>query len=279
MLNSTVLTTSDYTEFAMNVRRHLFVILSLSSMSLLSGCTKYREDLNYDYAVSQTWQLEELPFGEIVQFESVFWEPDDTISLRDLIVNDRIAANRDVLEIGTGTGIISIVCLQHDAKRVVATDINPAAVANAKYNAAMLSPDVNLDVRQVPADSPQAYSVIKPTERFDLIISNPPWEDGVIAKPADHAFYDPGFQLMDSLLDGLPTHLNPGGRCLLAYGHVAAIKRLQTQATERNLEWKVLDDRNLDSLPADFLPGMLVEVRLKSSGKKGTAEAEVKPAE
>jgi SAM-dependent methyltransferase len=240
------------------------------------GCrSKYREDLDYSYDVQQTWSLDELQFGEIVQFESVFWEPDDTVSLRKLIVDDGIVASRDVLEIGTGTGIISILCLQNDAKRVVATDINPAAVANAKYNAAMLFPETDLDVRLVSKDYPGAFEVIEDNERFDLIISNPPWEDRVATKPADHAFYDPGFLLMDSLLDGLPKHLRRSGRCLLAYGHVPAIKRLKIEAEKRDLEFKILDERDLDSLDTDFLPGMLVEIRipLDSTGPTAAASA------
>ena len=236
-------------------------------LALIAGCGSYRDDLDYSYNVQQTWTLdidgsEQLFHGrEIVQFESVFWEPDDTVSLRKLIVEDSIVTNRKVLEIGTGTGLIGILCLDNEASSVVATDINPAAVANAKYNAAMLVPDHKLDVRRVPTTSPSAFSVIRPTEKFDLVISNPPWEDGVVAKPADHAFYDPGFALMDSLLDGLPNHLNPGGRCLLAYGHVPAIRRLRAECERRKYGFKLLDDRDLETLPTDFLPGMLIEIR------------------
>jgi len=246
--------------------RHCWMPVSLSALIGLLGCwvgcrPRYREDLDYSYSVQQTWPLDDLNYGEIVQFESVFWEPDDTVSLRKLIVDETIATGRDVLEIGTGTGLISVLCLQNDANSVVATDINPAAVANAKYNAAMLAPDKQLDVRQVSPENPQAFSVIGNSERFDLILSNPPWEDGTVEKPADHAFYDPGFELLSSLLDGLPTHLNPGGRCLLAYGHVPAIKLLLSECERRGYEVKILDDRELDSLETDFLPGMLVEVR------------------
>ncbi|QDT03016.1 N5-glutamine S-adenosyl-L-methionine-dependent methyltransferase [Rubripirellula lacrimiformis] len=242
------------------------------------GCrTKYREDLDYSYNVLQTWPLEDLAAGEIVQFESVFWEPDDTVSLRRLLIDDSIASGRDVLEIGTGTGLISIICLQNDAASVVATDINPAAVACAKYNVAMLAETFlatsQLDVRQVPPDSPGAFSVIQDDEKFDLILSNPPWEDGQVTQPVDHAFYDPSFALMDSLLDGLPKHLKPGGRCLLAYGYVPAIQRLQEQAAARGFAVKILDDRELDTLPNDFLPGMLIEIKPPLSLLTGTGRA------
>ena len=246
----------------MSPRKSLLIALLVCFSLTWIGCrTEYRDDLDLDHHVVQTWPLDDLNFGEIVQFETVFWEPDDTVSLRRLICEGSIAAGRDVLEIGTGTGLISVLCLQYDAQKVVATDINPAAVANARYNAAILAPEQKLDVRQVAKEAPGAYEVIKDDERFDLIISNPPWEEGSVAKPADHAFFDPGFALMDSLLEDLPKHLNPGGRCLLAYGHVPAIKRLKAEAEKRNFEFKILDSRNLEELPRDFLPGMLVEIR------------------
>ncbi len=227
------------------------------------GCrSKYREDIDYSYEVQQIWTVEELGDRQMIQFESVFWEPDDTISLRNKLFEERIAAGRSVLEIGTGTGLISILAADCEATRVVATDINPAAVACAKYNAANLNLDSKLEVRTVPKDSPDAFSVIDSGERFDLILSNPPWEDGEVSEPSEHAFYDPSFALMDSLLDGLPVHLNPGGRCLLAYGHVPALVRLESEAIKRGYTYKKLDDRELKDLPKDFLPGMLVEIRV-----------------
>ncbi len=247
-----------------NSWRHRCVVLLIAICVVgPMGCSRAdRQDLDYSYEVFQTVTTPELEDKELLQFESVFWEPDDTISLRKMIVDDDIADSRSVLEIGTGTGLISLLCLSHSASKVVATDINPAAVANAKYNAARLELDERLEVRQVDPGSPDAFAVIKPGERFDLILSNPPWEDGKVDKPADHAFYDPDFALMDSILDGLQKHLKPGGRCLLAYGHVPAISRLLSKAEERGFQTKVHDERKLDDLPQDFLPGMLIELRL-----------------
>lgn len=230
---------------------------------LAAGCKQQvRQDLSYDYDVEQAWTVEEFPYRPIVQFKSVFWEPDDTAELRRLITKESIADGRRVLEIGTGTGYLSLLCVANGATHVVATDVNPAAVACARYNAAQQALETNLEVRQVDPNNPGAFTVIKPEERFDLILSNPPWEEGQVEKPADHAFYDPGFALMQSIIDGLPQHLSPGGRCLLSYGNVPAIKRLLEMAEAANLQVKVLDDRKLDELPTNFLPGMLVELRL-----------------
>ena len=257
------------------------LFLSIVALAVLAGCREAkREDLDYSFSVFQTVETPELTGHELVQFESVFWEPDDTVSLRKLIAEDNIADGRSVLEIGTGTGLLSLICLSNGAGPVVATDINPAAAANARYNAARLELESDLEVRLVDPESPGAFSVIKPDERFDLIISNPPWEDGTVAEPSEHAFYDPGFALMDSILEGLKKHLNPGGRCLLAYGHSPAITRLLSKAKDLGYQTKVLDDRKLESLDQDFLPGMLIEVRLgKNQIPKVRASSSDSPTE
>jgi methylase of polypeptide subunit release factors len=189
--------------------------------------------------------------------------PDDTESLRALIRQSRIADGKSVLEIGTGSGLISLCCLHAGAKRVVATDINPAAVANARYNALLLGAADRFEARRVPLDRPRAYAVIDASEQFDLIISNPPWE--LSARPPekidDYAFYDPQFALMRTMLEGRKEHLRPGGRLLLVYGCVSAIRTLQNMAPQHGLTTVLLDDRDLNSLPELFLPGMLVEVK------------------
>jgi methylase of polypeptide subunit release factors len=45
---------------------------------------------------------------DLALLESVFWEPDDTVSLRQKIASSTLLKNADVLEIGTGSGLISL---------------------------------------------------------------------------------------------------------------------------------------------------------------------------
>lgn len=77
---------------------------------------------------------------------------------------------------------------------------------------------------------------------------------------------------MDSILDGLPDRLNVGGRCLLAYGYLPAVVRLQAEAKKRGYDVKILDDRSLDSLASEFLPGILTEIRVPLGYKKKSVE-------
>ncbi len=204
-------------------------------------------------------RVDELPF-DIVVFETVFWEPRDTTSLRRLIASTDLVHDRAVLEIGTGSGLVALCCLHAGARKVVATDVNPHALANARYNAVMLRLAEGLETRRVSVDDQAAYAALGTDERFDLVISNPPWEDGEPAKIDEYALYDHRFRLLDSLLSELGDHLNEGGKGLLAYGNVTAIRRALELAPQYDLNVKVLDDRDLDALPENFLPGMLLEL-------------------
>ncbi|MHC4398772.1 MAG: 50S ribosomal protein L11 methyltransferase [Planctomycetota bacterium] len=204
-------------------------------------------------------EVEDFP-KEIAVFETVFWEPRDTASLRAWIRNESAVKGKTVLEIGTGSGLLSLCCLAAGAEKVVATDVNRSAILNAQFNARQLGLSDRLELRLVPLRTPRAFAVFEDSETFDLIISNPPWEDAQPFGIDEYAYYDLDFELAYSLLEGLRRHLNPGGRALLAYGCVSAVRTVQKIAPEYGLEVRVLDDRDLDDLPEVFLPGMLLEV-------------------
>jgi tRNA1(Val) A37 N6-methylase TrmN6 len=197
---------------------------------------------------------------DLAQFKTVFWDSRDTESLRRMIRETALAQDKTVLEIGAGTGLLSLCCLNTRAAKVVATDVNPAAIANTVYNATLLGFSDRLETRLVPLERAAAFAVIGAEEQFDLIISNPPWENRTPGRIDEYALYDEGFALMRSLLSGLAGHLKPGGKALLAYGCVDAIRTLQRLAPEFDLAVRVHDDRNLNNLPDVFLPGMLLEV-------------------
>jgi predicted RNA methylase len=206
------------------------------------------------------WRVvEDLP-EEIALFETVFWEPRDTTTLRALLRERPLVRDRSVLEIGTGSGLISLCCLQAGARRVVATDVNAAAIANAAYNADLLDFADRLETRLVPLSDCEAYSVIGPEERFDVIVSNPPWENEKPVSIDQYALYDDRFLLLRSILKDLHAHLNPGGKAYLAYGSVSSVRQTLRVAREFGLSATVLDDRDLDELSEVFLPAMVIEV-------------------
>ncbi len=254
------------------------ILLSLVLVFASAACSP--NDGRISIVARSSWEVVEQQYvddlsSEIDLLETVFWEPEDTISLRRLIRETALVKDKTVLEIGTGSGLLSLCALRYGAAKVVATDVNPAAVANARHNAIELGLAERLEVRLVPLDDTAAYAVIEDGEKFDLILSNPPWVDRTPPEIAAFAHYDEGFQLMRTMLAGLEQHLNPGGRTLLAYGSVSGIRMLKTMSSERNMGLRIVDDdRNLDDLPEEFLPGMLLEVDIYPNGTFDDEEME-----
>lgn len=208
------------------------------------------------------WKTVEDFDRNLAVFETVFWDERDTTSLRELIREGGLTEGKDVLEIGTGSGLLALCCLRAGAKKVIATDVNRSAIANAIFNAAQLGFADQLETRLVTLGNSSAFSVISAEEKFDLIISNPPWVNQQPETIDEYALYDANFALMKSLFDGLTDHLKPGGRVLLAYGCVDAINTMEKLAKEHEFGFLIRDTRKLEDLPEEFLPGMLVEIQV-----------------
>ncbi|MCA8996082.1 MAG: 50S ribosomal protein L11 methyltransferase, partial [Planctomycetaceae bacterium] len=73
----------------------------------------------------QEWVLVDDFDQRLALFPTVFWDPRDSFSLRDLIRETDLVQDKTILEIGTGSGLISLCCLKAGASHVVATDVNP----------------------------------------------------------------------------------------------------------------------------------------------------------
>lgn len=79
-----------------------------------------------------------------------------------------------VLDVCSGSGIQGLVCASRGAAAVVALERHPAAVAAARFNAALNSLDEGYDVRRS-----DVYDALRPGERFDVVVSNPPFMPAV----------------------------------------------------------------------------------------------------
>jgi len=100
--------------------------------------------------------------------------------------------------------------LSQNADRVVATDVNPRAIALGRINAAM-NDVTNVDFRMGDWFSPVAG------ERFDLVLSQPPFvarPDGAVARTYLYGGTR-GDELALRLLGGVLEHLTPAGRAII----------------------------------------------------------------
>jgi SAM-dependent methyltransferase len=111
------------------------------------------------------------------------------------------------LDVGTGNGIQAILLAAH-AARVVATDVNPRAVAYAEFNAALNGVE-NLETRLGSFFEPVAG------EQFDLVVANPPY---VVSPESAYLFRDGGLPG-----DGVSEHVVRAAQAVLAPGAFASI--------------------------------------------------------
>ncbi|WP_415951846.1 methyltransferase [Streptomyces sp. KLOTTS4A1] len=122
------------------------------------------------------------------------------------------APPRVAFDIGTGTGVLAALLARRGATQVVATDLDPRAVACARENAERLGVGEVVDVREQD---------LFPQGRADLIVCNPPWLPARPRTRLDQAVYDPGSSFLHRFLKGLPDHLEPGGEAWLLISDLA----------------------------------------------------------
>lgn len=131
-----------------------------------------------------------------------------------------------VLDLGCGSGAIALAIRQvrRDVE-MVAVDVSPAALAVAADNADRLG--LSLDLR-----AGDWYAPLRCDERFDLIVSNPPYlaEDDPHLLAGDLRFEPRGALVagaggladLDAIIDGAPAHLRPGGVLWVEHGWTQA---------------------------------------------------------
>jgi len=146
----------------------------------------------------------------------------------DLVAQAPLPAGAESLafDIGTGTGVIAALLARRGVREVVATDLDPRAIACATENLARLG--VARQVRVVQAD-------MFPAGRAPLVACNPPWVPTTPNAAIERAVYDPDSTMLRAFLAGLAAHLAPGGEGWLVMSDLAEHLGLRTR--DQMLRW------------------------------------------
>ena len=128
----------------------------------------------------------------------------------------------DVVDVGTGSGAIAVsIAKQAANSRLTATDVSSAALEVAKQNAQRLAVDDR--VALVLAD---LLSTLPDTQRFDFLVSNPPYvsETELAELPADVRDHEPhqallggptGVEVIQRLVPQAADRLRSGGAAFI----------------------------------------------------------------
>lgn len=126
----------------------------------------------------------------------------------DELVADKLR-DAEVLEVGLGSGVLSIGALHAGARQVTALEINPRAKAFAGFNCVLNGVEGRVSVLD---GHPKIFPPLQ-GRRFDYILSNPPFEP---TPPGMNYFYHSaagpyGLDFLDTLLPGVEAHLKDSG--------------------------------------------------------------------
>ncbi|MEK7068345.1 MAG: methyltransferase [Patescibacteria group bacterium] len=125
-----------------------------------------------------------------------------------------VRKDSELLEIGPGTGAVSITALYKGAGRVVAIDINPDAVRNTQENIKKHAFSDKMDVREG-----DLYDGLKEGEKFDAIFWNTPF--GLVQEPQltdlEKAVWDVGYRSTERFVKEASQHLKPGGKLYIGF--------------------------------------------------------------
>jgi release factor glutamine methyltransferase len=140
----------------------------------------------------------------------------------------------DVLDMGTGSGVCAVFAAKH-ARRVVAVDINAAAVRCAGINAILNHVEHKIDVRHGDLFAPV------PEERFDLILFNPPFVQGAPQDDRDRAWRSN--DIAQRFAAGLGAHLKAGGSALVLLSTFGDGQVFLDEFRKQSFEISVLAER------------------------------------
>lgn len=129
-------------------------------------------------------------------------------------------------DIGTGTGVIAALLARRGVNHIVATDLDPRALACAEDNLSRLGLDDRVQV--------QACHLFPP-DRAPLVVCNPPWLPARPGTPIERAIYDPESAMLKGFLAGLTEHLSPGGEGWLILSDLA--EHLGLRSRDALLTW------------------------------------------
>ncbi len=151
-----------------------------------------------------------------------------------------IEKNSSLLEIGPGTGIISVIACFKGAKKVVAIDINPQAVKNTSLNIQKHKLSKKFEVRHGDLFKP-----LNKQETFDVIFWNVPF--GLVNKKAlstlEKAVFDYQYIKIKEYVQNASSHLKPQGKIFIGFSStLGKLNTLKNIAKKSKYKLKLISE-------------------------------------
>jgi D-alanine-D-alanine ligase len=188
----------------------------------------------------------ELPAGKIrLQLsQGVHVPPPSTVEMARRL---DIQPGERVLELGCGSGLLSIAAAKMGAGRVVAVDIDPRALDSAVENVRLNGFSDRIDVR-----AGSWFEAVCEGERFDVIIATPPQTPG--KRPFGPRFGGAeGTKHLLAVVDGAPARLDPErGRLWIMAISIANVPEVLIRLRERFSRVDIMGESQRPFTPREY---------------------------
>lgn len=124
--------------------------------------------------------------------------------------------NDKFLEIGCGTGFISIIAAQKGCTKVLSTDINPDAIKNTQLNSLLFGFE-----KIISTQVSNVFREIKltPLNKYSLIFWNSPfiYTEKEDLDNLENSVFSYRYQAINEYIKNVQFYLEPNGRCFLGF--------------------------------------------------------------
>ena len=135
----------------------------------------------------------------------------------------------EILDMGTGSGILAKTALELKFKNILAADKNPEALKKLKQ------------VKTIESD---LFSNIK--DKFDLVVFNPPYLPAdKHDKEIDTTGGKQGDETILKFLKQVRRHLNKNGQILILVSSLTPMERIEKEIEKQNFDKKILVEKKL----------------------------------
>jgi release factor glutamine methyltransferase len=174
-------------------------------------------------------------------FSSVYEPAEDTFLFAE---NIRVKIGDEVLDIGAGCGILTVISTKK-ARRVVAVDVSPDAVRCTKLNAKDNGVSDRVDV--VRGD---LFGSLRKDPLFDVVFFNAPYLPTENEKPSSWIDYawsggKKGRELIDRFIAHASEHLKLDGRILLVQSTLSDVNETINKFIKQGFEATIIAEHKV----------------------------------
>lgn len=126
-------------------------------------------------------------------------------------------ARKRAIDVGTGSGVLTLQIAKAGFEQVFATDINPNAIESVARQLRRLPVPLPIELEHVDLLGSQRGP-------FDLVVSNPPWMKGEVGRTLDLAMYfQDGF--FERFFGQALERLAPDGRVVIVFSNIIELSQ------------------------------------------------------